>query len=136
MNATAKGESPSRLIDAKIAALGDWRGETLARVRALIREADPEGVESGKWRKPSNPSGVRACEHDGVLCTGETYKSTVKLTFARGAALEAPAGLFNASLEGGARRAIDIREGEAVDAEAFKAIVRAAVALNRASARR
>ena len=133
-SATRGAESPSRLIDAKIAELGDWRGETLARVRALIREADPEVVETVKWRKPTNPSGVPVWEHEGVICTGETYKSYVKLTFARGAALEDPAGLFNASLEGGARRAIDIREGAEVDAEAFKGLVRAAVALNGSSA--
>lgn len=128
-NATTEDESPSRLIDAKIAALGDWRGETLARMRALIREADPEVVETVKWRKPSNPSGVPVWEHDGVLCTGETYKGYVKLTFAQGAKLEDPAGLFNAGLEGGVRRAIDVREGETVDGEAFTALVRAAVAV-------
>jgi hypothetical protein len=120
----------SQLIDARIAALGDWRGETLARVRALIRQADPEIVEAVKWRKPSNPSGVPVWEHDGIICTGETYKTTVKLTFARGAALADPAGLFNASLEGNTRRAIDIREGDRIDAKAFKALIRAAVALN------
>ena len=123
-------DSPSRLIDARIAALGDWRGETLARARALIREADPEVVETVKWRKPSNPSGVPVWEHGGILCTGETYKAYVKLTFARGAALPDPAGLFNASLEGGARRAIDLREGDVLDPEAFRALVRAAVAAN------
>jgi hypothetical protein len=122
--------SPSELIDAKIEALGDWRGETLARVRALIRAAHPEVVETVKWRKPSNPAGVPVWEHEGILCTGETYKDKVKLTFARGAALDDPAGLFNASLDGGTRRAIDIREGEAVDGEALKALVRAAVAAN------
>ena len=123
-------DSPSRLIDARIAALGDWRGETLARLRALIREADPEVVEAVKWRKPSNPLGVPVWEHEGMLCTGETYKDKVKLTFARGASLEDPAGLFNSSLEGNTRRAIDIREGDAIDAEALKALIRAAVALN------
>ena len=122
---------PSRLIDARIAALGDWRGETLARVRALIKAADPGVVESVKWRKPSNPSGVPVWEHDGILCTGETYKDKVKLTFARGAALEDPSGLFNSSLEGNARRAIDIHEGEEIDEEALKTLIRAAVALNR-----
>ena len=133
---TATGEeSPSRLIDARIASLGDWRGETLARMRALIREADPEVVETVKWRKPSNPSGIPVWEHDGLICGGETYKGYVKLTFAKGAALEDPAGLFNAGLQGGTRRAIDIREGDVVDAEAFKALVRAAVALNRSRAR-
>lgn len=123
-------ESPSALIDAKIAALDDWRGATLARVRALIRDADPEVTETVKWRKPSNPTGVPVWEHGGIICTGETYRNYVKLTFARGAALEDPAGLFNASLEGGTRRAIDIREGEEVDEEAFKALVREAVAMN------
>ena len=122
--------SPSQLIDAHIEALGGWRGETLARVRRLIREADPDVVEEVKWRKPSNPMGVPVWEHQGIICTGETYKSYVKLTFARGAALEDPSGLFNSSLGGNARRAIDIREGETIDGEALKALVRAAVALN------
>jgi hypothetical protein len=123
-------DSPSALIDAKLAGLGDWRGAALARMRTLIREADPEVVETVKWRKPSNPSGVPVWEHAGILCTGEIYKGYVKLTFARGAALEDPAGVFNASLDGGTRRAIDIREGDTVDAEAFRALVREAVALN------
>ena len=136
----ATGEpSPSHLIDARIAALADWRGETLARVRALIREADPEVVEEVKWRKPSNAMlGVPVWSHAGIVCTGETYKAVVKLTFAKGASLEDPAGLFNASLEGNVRRAIDLREGDRIDAEALKALVRAAVALNtsaRATAR-
>src|SRR5687767_11634787 len=109
------GENPSELIDAKIAALGDWRGETLRKVRALIREADPGGVETVKWRKPSNPAGVPVWEHDGIVCTGEVYRDKVKLTFARGAALNDPAGLFNAGLDGGTRRAIDIREGDEPD---------------------
>ena len=122
--------APSRLIDARIEQLADWRGETLARVRALIKEADPEVVENVKWRKPSNPSGVPVWEHAGIICTGETYKGVVKLTFARGAALDDPAGLFNASLEGNVRRAIDIREGDRIDGKALKALVRAAVALN------
>ena len=122
-------DSPSRLIDARIAALGDWRGETLARVRSLIKQADAHVVEEVKWRKPSNAMlGVPVWEHDGIICTGETYKSYVKLTFARGAALEDPSGLFNASLEGNARRAIDIREGDRIDERAFKALIRAAVA--------
>jgi hypothetical protein len=125
-----EGNSPSQLIDSKIAALGDWRGELLARLRALIREADPDVAEAVKWRKPSNPAGVPVWEHDGMICTGETYRDKVKLTFARGAALEDPSGLFNASLEGNTRRAIDLREGDAVDGEALKALVRAAVALN------
>jgi hypothetical protein len=134
-----KGEaSPSHLIDARIAALADWRGETLARVRALIKQADPEVVEAVKWRKPSNPMGVPVWEHDGILCTGETYKTSVKLTFAKGAALEDPSGLFNSSLDGNVRRAIDIHEGDKIDEKAFKALIRAAVALNtsaRATAR-
>ncbi len=133
------GDSPSRLIDARIKALGDWRGETLARVRALIRQADPEVVEEVKWRKPSNAMlGVPVWEHAGIICTGETYKAAVKLTFAKGAALADPSRLFNASLEGNARRAIDIHEGDKIDERALKALVRAAVALNtskRAAAR-
>lgn len=118
-------DTPAARIDARIAELGDWRGETLARVRALIHEAEPEVVEEWKWR------GVPVWSRDGIICTGESYKAVVKLTFAKGASLPDPAGLFNASLEGGVRRAIDIREGEAPDAEAFKALVRAAAALNR-----
>jgi hypothetical protein len=110
----------------------DWRGETLARIRRLIEEADPDVVEEVRWRKPSNPAGVPAWSHGGLICTGETYKSVVKVTFARGAALQDPAGLFNASLDGNVRRAIDIREGDAIDEKAFKALVRAAVALNTA----
>jgi hypothetical protein len=117
-------------IDAKIASLDDWRGATLANMRRLIRQADPEVVEEVKWRKPSNPSGVPVWSHAGMLCTGETYKDKVKLTFAQGAALGDPSGLFNSSLTGGTRRAIDIREGETIDPEAFKALVRAAVTLN------
>ena len=112
----------------------DWRGETLARVRALIREADPAVVEAVKWRKPSNPGGVPVWEHGGILCTGETYRDKVKLTFARGAALPDPAGLFNSSLDGNTRRAIDIRKGDEIDAAAFKALVTAAVAHNEAKA--
>ena len=119
-------EFPGPFIDAKIAALGDWRGETLARARRLIHEADPEMVETVKWR------GVPVWEHAGILCTGETYKSYVKLTFAKGAALDDPAGLFNASLDGNARRAIDIPEGAALDEAAFKTLIRAAVTLNTA----
>lgn len=122
--------TPSELIDRRIEQLGDWRGETLARMRGLIREADPEVLETVKWRKPSNPFGVPVWEHEGILCTGEVYKGYVKLTFANGAVLPDPAGLFNASLEGGTRRAIDIREGNAVDAAAFRALVREAVARN------
>ena len=120
----------SQLIDSRIAALGDWRGETLRRIREIIREADPDVVETVKWRKPSNPSGVPAWEHEGILCTGETYRAYVKLTFANGASLDDPAGLFNSSLEGNTRRAIDLREGDQVDEAAFKALVREAVALN------
>jgi hypothetical protein len=126
--------TPSELIDARIAALGDWRGETLARVRALIREADPDGTEAVKWRKPSNPAGVPVWEHQGLVCTGETYRDKVKLTFARGAALEDPSGLFNSSLDGNTRRAIDLKEGDPIDEEALKALVRAAVAENVARA--
>jgi hypothetical protein len=127
----AKGAaSPSRLIDAKIKALGDWRGETLARVRALIKQADPEAIEEVKWRKPSNPHGVPVWEHDGIICTGETYKNYVKLTFAKGASLADPSGLFNASLEGNMRRAIDLHEGDKLEEKAFKTLIRAAVALN------
>jgi hypothetical protein len=122
--------SDSGLIDAKIAAMDDWRGETLARMRRLIREADPDVVEEVKWRKPSNPSGVPVWSHRGMICTGETYKDKVKLTFAKGASLPDPARLFNASLEGGTRRAIDIGDGESIDEAAFKALIRAAVALN------
>jgi hypothetical protein len=133
------GDSPSRLIDARIAALGDWRGETLARVRKLIKEADPEVVEEVKWRKPSNSMlGVPVWSHAGILCTGETYKNAVKMTFAKGASLEDPSGLFNSSLEGNTRRAIDVHEGDKIDEKALKALIRAAVALNtsvRASAR-
>ncbi|SEB22951.1 DUF1801 domain-containing protein [Variovorax sp. YR216] len=119
-----QGPPPSQLIDEKIAALGDWRGETLARMRKLIREADPEVVETWKWM------GTPVWEHDGILCTGESYKSVVKLTFAKGASLDDPAKLFNSSLDGNVRRAIDIHEGEKVDASAFKALIRAAIALN------
>src|SRR4026207_1349508 len=123
--------SPFRLIDARIAALKDWRGATLARVRRLIKEADPDVVEEVKWRKPSNAMlGVPVWEHDGIICTGETYKAVVKLTFARGAALEDPSGLFNSSLEGNVRRAIDIREGDRINERALKALIGAAVALN------
>src|SRR4051812_18877336 len=131
------GASPSQLIDARIAALGDRRGGTLARVRSLIKEADPQVIEEVKWRKPSNAMrGVPVWEHDGIICTGETYKDKVKLTFAKGAALDDPAGLFNASLEGNVRRAIDIHEGDTIDEKALKALIRAAVALNTARARR
>ena len=123
-------DSAAARIDAKLADLGDWRGEALARMRGLIREADPDVVETVKWVKPSNPSGVPTWEHAGILCTGEVYKAYVKLTFAHGAALDDPAGVFNAGFGGGTRRAIDIHEGETVDAAAFKALVGAAVAFN------
>jgi hypothetical protein len=127
----AKAEaSPSALIDARIASLSDWRGETLARVRQLIKEADAHVVEEVKWRKPSNPMGVPVWEHGGIICTGETYKDKVKLTFANGAALDDPSGLFNSSLDGNVRRAIDFHEGDKIDAKALKALIRAAVALN------
>jgi hypothetical protein len=122
--------SPSALIDARIKALGDWRGAMLARVRRLIREADAQVVETVKWVKPSNPNGVPVWEHDGIVCAGETYKDKVKLTFANGAALDDPSGLFNSSLDGNVRRAIDIGEGDRIDETALKALVRAAVALN------
>jgi hypothetical protein len=123
-------EDASELIDAKIAGMGDWRGATLARLRALIRAADGEIEEAVKWRKPSNPAGVPVWERHGILCTGETYKDKVKLTFMYGAALPDPAGLFNAGLDGGTRRAIDLKEGESVDEAAFQTLVRAAVAEN------
>jgi hypothetical protein len=126
-------ETPAaELIDAKIAGLGDWRGAALQHMRGLIREAVPEVVEEVKWRKPTNPSGVPVWSHAGIICTGETYKGYIKLTFDKGASLEDPKSVFNASLEGNARRAIDIREGETVDAAAFKALVREAAALNAA----
>jgi hypothetical protein len=128
-SATAKGESPSRLIDARIKQLDDWRGKTLSRVRALIKQADPEVVEEWKWR------GVPVWEHDGIICTGESYKSAVKLTFAKGASLKDPSGLFNASLEGNTRRAIDLHEGDEIDEKAFKTLIRAAVALNSSKVR-
>jgi hypothetical protein len=124
------GDSPAQLIDARIEELNDWRGELLARVRKLIHEADPEVVEEVKWRKPSNPAGVPAWSHDGMICTGETYKDKVKLTFAKGASLADPSGLFNSSLEGAARRAIDFHVGDKIDKQALKALVRAAVELN------
>ena len=122
--------SASQQIDEKLRSLGDWRGAMLARLRRLIKEADPEVVETVKWRKPSNPLGVPVWEHDGIICTGETYKDKVKLTFAKGASLDDPSGLFNASHDAGTRRAIDFREGDDVDEAAFKALVRNAVARN------
>jgi hypothetical protein len=126
---SSEGRPASELIDEKIAELGDWRGETLSRMRKLIREADPEVVEEWKWAKATSP-GTPVWSHGGGICTGETYKSAVKLTFFKGASLDDPAKLFNSSLEGNVRRAIDIHEGEEVDAGAFKALIRAAVALN------
>jgi len=128
-SATTQDESPSRLIDARIQELDDWRGKTLSHVRALIQQADPEVVEEWKWR------GVPVWSHDGLICTGETYKSVVKLTFFKGASLADPAGLFNSSLEGNARRAIDFHEGDEIDEDAFKTLIRAAAALNRSAAR-
>ncbi len=126
----SKAESPSELIDARIEELGDWRGKTLARLRALIKQADPEVVEEWKWR------GVPVWSHGGIICTGETYRSVVKMTFFKGASLKDPSRLFNSSLEGNARRAIDLHEGEEIDEKALKALVRAAVALNESSAHR
>ncbi len=123
-NTTTKGESPARLIDARIAELDDWRGKTLARVRALVKQAVPDVVEEWKWR------GVPVWEHEGIICTGESYKNVVKLTFAKGASLEDPSGLFNSSLEGNTRRAIDLHEGDKLDEAAFKKLVRAAAAFN------
>ena len=125
-------ESPSQQIDARIEELGDWRGETLARLRALIKQADPDVVEEFKWKKASSP-GVPVWSHRGGICTGETYKSAVKLTFFKGASLDDPSGLFNSSLEGNTRRAIDIHEGEEIDEKAFVNLIRAAVSLNESS---
>jgi len=132
MNKTAaqQSESPSRLIDARIKELGDWRGKMLGRLRALVKEADPEVAEEWKWR------GVPVWSHDGLICTGETYKAVVKMTFAKGAALKDPSRLFNASLDGNTRRAIDFHEGDKIDEEALKTLVRAAVALNKSKAKR
>ena len=134
MTKDGEGEAPaSELIDAKIASISDWRGPMLARMRALIHAADPEVIETVKWRKPTNPSGVPVWEHDGIVCTGETYKGYVKLTFAKGAMLPDPAGLFNGSMGGNTMRAIDIRENVTIDDGAFRALVRAAIELNRTS---
>ena len=129
-SASGKSGSPSQLIDARVKELGDWRGKMLSRIRALIKEADPEVIEEWKWR------GVPVWEHDGIICTGETYKSVVKMTFAKGAALKDPSHLFNSSLEGNVRRAIDLHEGEKIDEAALKALIRAAVTLNKSKARR
>jgi|SRR5690349_9291580 hypothetical protein len=125
----SRGQSASALITKRLAALGDWRGKTLGRMRALIKQADPDVVEEWKWVKPTNP-GIPVWSHDGIICTGESYKNAVKLTFARGASLKDPSRLFNSSLDGNVRRAIDIHEGETVDESAFKALIRQAVALN------
>jgi hypothetical protein len=131
------GLTPSQEIDARIARMGDWRGAALAKVRKLIQEADPEVIEAVKWRKPSNDmSGVPVWEHAGMICTGETYKDKIKLTFAKGASLDDPSGLFNSSLTGGTRRAIDIHEGEDIDEDAFKALISEAVAVNLDSKKR
>lgn len=133
---TSRSSDPeSRLIDAKIKELDDWRGETLSKVRSLIKRADPKVVEEVKWRKASSPGGVPVWSHNGIICTGETYKTRVKLTFAKGARLKDPKRLFNSSLEGGTRRAIDLNEGDKIDEPAFEALIREAVALNDASAR-
>lgn len=130
-NSAEATETPSQLIDAKIKELADWRGKTLSRVRALIKQAEPEVIEEWKWRKRTNP-GVPVWSHQGPICTGETYKSVVKLTFFKGASLDDPAGLFNSSLEGNTRRAIDIHEGEEIDEKAFVTLIRAATSLNEA----
>jgi hypothetical protein len=130
MPAESDSEAPSELIDAKIEELDDWRGEMLSRIRGLAKQATPEVVEEIKWRKPSNPFGVPAWSRDGIIFTGETYKDKVKLTFAKGASLEDPAGLFNSSLDGKVKRAIDIFEGDGIDEEAFKTLVRSAAELN------
>jgi len=134
MKGKQKAESPSRLIDAKIEELADWRGRALSRIRRLIKEADPDVVEEVKWRKPTNPAGVPVWSHDGIICTGETYKDHLRLTFADGAAVKDPRGLFNANLQG-VTRAIVIHEGDDIDGEAFKALIRAAAALKASSAR-
>jgi len=130
MPGKARLESPSELIDAKIEELADWRGDTLSRFRSLIKQAVPDVVEEIKWRKPSNPFGVPVWSRDGIICTGETYRDKVKLTFAKGASLEDPAGLFNAGLEGNVRRAIDLHENDGLEEGAFKALVRSAAELN------
>src|SRR4029450_10316909 len=133
-SAAQNGESPSQLIEARIEELGDWRGRTVSRLRALIKQADPEVVEEWKWRKPSHP-GVPVWSHQGPICTGETYKSVVKLTFFKGASLKDPSGLFNASLQGNTRRAIDFHEDDEIDEKAFATLIRAAVGLNESSSR-
>ncbi|MDE2185037.1 MAG: DUF1801 domain-containing protein [Alphaproteobacteria bacterium] len=135
-SAAQNSPSPAQLIDARIEELGDWRGELLGRLRATIKQADPNVVEEVKWRKPSNPLGVPVWEHAGMICTGETYKDKVKLTFAQGAALKDPSHLFNSSLDGNTRRAIDFHEGDRIDEKALQALIRAAVDLNTAKAKR
>ncbi|HEX9889697.1 MAG TPA: DUF1801 domain-containing protein [Nitriliruptorales bacterium] len=135
MPTTSEPEAPSELIDASIEELGDWRGELLSRVRGLIHRAEPDVVETVKWRKPSNPNGVPVWELEGIICTGETYKDKVKFTFAKGASLDDPAGLFNASLDGGTRRAIDLHEADSLDEDAFTGLVQAAAALNESKAK-
>ena len=136
-NSSSEGVSPSEPTDASVKEIDDWRSKTLSRIRTLIQQADPEVVEEAKWRKPSNSMvGVPVWSHDGIICTGETYKNVVKMTFAKGASIDDPTGLFNSSLDGNTRRAIDIHEGDEIDEEALKALVRAAVALNESVARR
>ena len=132
-SAPQKPGSPSELIDGRIRELDDWRGEMLSRLRALVKQADPEVVEEWKWAKATSPGGVPVWSHDGIICTGETYKSVVKMTFAKGASLKDPSGLFNSSLEGNTRRAIDFHEGDKIDEKALKALIRSAVALNTSS---
>ena len=133
--ASTKEVTPSQLIDAKIEKLGGWRGEMLAMIRKIIKQACPDVIETVKWRKPSNPFGVPVWESDGIICTGESYKSAVKMTFAYGAKLKDPSGLFNSSLEGSTRRAIDFHEGDRIDAKALKALIREAAALNKSKAK-
>jgi hypothetical protein len=128
-------QTPAQLIQAKFEVLGDWRGKMLSRIRSLVREADPDVLEDLKWKKPSNPSGVPTWSHAGIICTGDAFKDKVKITFAKGAALDDPSGLFNASLQGNAMRAIDIHQGDEINEEAFKALIRAAVTLNASRAR-
>jgi hypothetical protein len=129
-------ESPSQVIDAMFADLGDWRGATLSKLRVLIKQADPDVIEELKWKKPTNPAGVPVWSDDGMICTGEVYKDHVKLTFAKGASVDDPRGLFNSSLGGNLRRAIDFHERDSVDDAAFKALIQAAVALNKSTVRR
>ncbi len=134
-NASQDAEFPSKLVDARLKELPDWRGETLSRIRGLIRQAVPDVVEEVKWRRPANPAGVPVWSHDGIICTGEAHTNHVRLTFAKGASLKDPKSLFNSGLEGNSMRAIVLREGDEIDGEGFKSLVRAAAALNRSSAR-